>query len=442
MASTSRDLVAVAGSTATVVTSTGAVMKFRYDRHDVTAAFAGGCANLPLLEVNQAFHFPKYWKGDTLTVRVMKHTMNPDGSQDMDFGLNLGGAKGKGKPQTMVFAHLGRSYFTIKGHAFCQRSSSHIVFEKVVRPLLEGAARRPVKKEQDKHFNHHLAIIDLTEEDAKVEEFREDVKNVLKNIIPKREYFEKSETMKSEHRSLGKRSRGSSSDAQPSKQARLGLEAAGLASRIQEIFPDSHKQAIEERVQQLLGDAASCHLAEDAFDRITEELLQEQAVVEGGVKVEIKDEDKSELTVEQKERMLGNKKEVLARRGIKEEEGWPVEEVKTEDGVLVNDETINGKQEAAASRRKEAVARREAPMELSLGLAGLLGTGATRLSRAQVMKLLWAYLREEGLQDPADRQFFTPNPAMQAIFGSARMRGASMSKFITDHLSKPKWEFL
>ena len=60
----------------------------------------------------------------------------------------------------------------------------------------------------------------------------------------------------------------------------------------------------------------------------------------------------------------------------------------------------------------------------------------------QVMKLLWAYLREEGLQDPADKQFFTPNTAMQAIFGSARMRGATMSKFITNHLSKPKWEFL
>ena len=368
----------------------------------MTAAFPGGCADLPLLEVNQAFHFPEFWKGAALTVRVMKHTMNPDGSQDMDFGLNLGSAKGK--PQTLVFAHLGQSYFTIKGAGFCQRSSSHIVFEKVVKPLLEGGARRPVKKEQDKHFNHHLAIIDLTEEDAEEEEFGEDVKNFSENELPKKEYFEKIETsMKSEQASLGKRSRGSSSEAQASKQARLGPGVEGLASRIQEIFPNSHQRDIEERVQQLLGGATSSHLVDAfdfAFDRITEELLQEKVVKDGGVKVEIKDEAKSELTAEQKQGMSRSGEEALARREIKEEEGLFVEEVKTEDGVVENDENSNGKQETAAwkeaaSRRKEAAAgRREAPLELSLELAALLRTGATRLSRPQVtsIPLHWHHL--------------------------------------------------
>ena len=279
------------------------------------------------------------------------------------------------------------------------------MFEKVVKPLLEGAARRPIKKEQDKHFNHHLAIIDLTEEDAEEEEFGEDVKNFSKNELPNEEYFEKIETsMKSEHASLGKRSRGSSSEAQVSKQARLGPGVEGLASRIQEIFPNSHQRDIEERVQQLLGGATSSHLVEDAFDfafdRITEELLQEKVVKDGGVKVEIKDEAKSELTAEQKQGMSRSREEALARREIKEEEGLLVEEVKTEDGLVENDENSNGKQETAAwkeaaSRRKEVAAgRREAPLELSLELAALLRTGATRLSRPQVtsIPLHWRHL--------------------------------------------------
>ena len=122
-------------------------------------------------------------------------------------------------------------------------------------------------------------------------------------------------------------SRRSTLEAQASKQARLGPGVEGLASRIQEIFPNSHQRDIEERVQQLLGGATSSHLVDAfdfAFDRITEELLQEKVVKEGGVKVEIKDEAKSELTAEQKQGMSRSGEEALARREIKEEELWSV----------------------------------------------------------------------------------------------------------------------
>jgi len=70
-------------------------------------------------------------------------------------------------------------------------------------------------------------------------------------------------------------------------------------------------------------------------------------------------------------------------------------------------------------------------------LALLLPTGFLPLTRPQVVKGLWAYLKQRGLQDPTDKNFFTPDVAMRAIFGTERMRGVSvsMSKYIKEHIT-------
>ena len=58
------------------------------------------------------------------------------------------------------------------------------------------------------------------------------------------------------------------------------------------------------------------------------------------------------------------------------------------------------------------------PMKLSADLADIVGK--KEASRAECIKQLWAYLKKNNLQDPENKQFFTPDKKMAkvTIFGS------------------------
>ena len=73
------------------------------------------------------------------------------------------------------------------------------------------------------------------------------------------------------------------------------------------------------------------------------------------------------------------------------------------------------------------------PMKLSADLAEIVGK--KEASRAECVKQLWAYLKKNNLQDPENKQFFTPDARMSKIFGKDRMRAFVTSKFLSAHLS-------
>ena len=73
-------------------------------------------------------------------------------------------------------------------------------------------------------------------------------------------------------------------------------------------------------------------------------------------------------------------------------------------------------------------------MKLSADLADIVGK--KEASRAECVKQLWAYLKKHNLQDPENKQFFTPDKKMAKVFGSDRIRAFSMSKFLSVHLSQ------
>merc|ERR1712156_889079 len=73
-------------------------------------------------------------------------------------------------------------------------------------------------------------------------------------------------------------------------------------------------------------------------------------------------------------------------------------------------------------------------MKLSADLAAIVGQ--KQASRAECIKLLWAYLKKNNLQDPEIKQYFTPDKKMAKIFGTEKIRGFGMAKFLGSHLTE------
>ena len=52
-----------------------------------------------------------------------------------------------------------------------------------------------------------------------------------------------------------------------------------------------------------------------------------------------------------------------------------------------------------------------------------------------VVKRLWAYLKKENLQDPENKQFFTPDKLMEPVFGKEKIKAFGMAKYLKEHLN-------
>ena len=60
------------------------------------------------------------------------------------------------------------------------------------------------------------------------------------------------------------------------------------------------------------------------------------------------------------------------------------------------------------------------PMKLSSDFAEIICK--KEAIRAEYIKELWAYLKKNNLQDPANKQFFTPDKKMAKVFSTDRIR--------------------
>ena len=91
------------------------------------------------------------------------------------------------------------------------------------------------------------------------------------------------------------------------------------------------------------------------------------------------------------------------------------------------------------SKKSKGQKKRTAPaalvkvMNVSNELADIIGM--KKASRPQAIKGLWAYIKKHNLQDPAQRQYFTPDAKMAKVFGKAKMKTIHMSKYLSANLS-------
>ena len=73
------------------------------------------------------------------------------------------------------------------------------------------------------------------------------------------------------------------------------------------------------------------------------------------------------------------------------------------------------------------------PMKPSSALAKVVGTRP--LSRGEVTKKIWLYIKRKRLQDPRDGRVIRTDALLKKIFGTNRVNMFEISRLISKHLS-------
>lgn len=106
--------------------------------------------------------------------------------------------------------------------------------------------------------------------------------------------------------------------------------------------------------------------------------------------------------------------------------------------------TRHGSQKPVKHRRRDRIAvskdtpKRSPlnhPLQLSPALSQALG-GETELSRPDVVKRIWSYIKDHNLQDPTNRRTILCDSLLRPVFGS-KTDIIKMHKALSKHLYKP-----
>jgi chromatin remodeling complex protein RSC6 len=74
------------------------------------------------------------------------------------------------------------------------------------------------------------------------------------------------------------------------------------------------------------------------------------------------------------------------------------------------------------------------PMSISAELAVIIGKGP--MPRSEVVKKLWAYIKEHNLQDPENKRNINADENLKKVFGGKEVVNMfEMTKLISKHLS-------
>ncbi len=94
-----------------------------------------------------------------------------------------------------------------------------------------------------------------------------------------------------------------------------------------------------------------------------------------------------------------------------------------------------GKKKAGTKATKSSATKREQPkFALSDDLSSLLGE--TELSRGEMTKKIWAYIKEHDLQDPKNKRMIVPDAKLKKVLGDNPIDMFQMTKVLSAHLKK------
>lgn len=75
----------------------------------------------------------------------------------------------------------------------------------------------------------------------------------------------------------------------------------------------------------------------------------------------------------------------------------------------------------------------QAPKNLSPELEAIVGPGP--MSRPQVTKKLWEYIKANNLQDSTDKRLINPDAKLATVLGSEQVHMMQIAKKVSAHLS-------
>ncbi len=75
------------------------------------------------------------------------------------------------------------------------------------------------------------------------------------------------------------------------------------------------------------------------------------------------------------------------------------------------------------------------PLNLSSELEEVVGE--SKLSRPQVTKKVWEYIKNHNLQNPDDKRNIMADDKLRPVFGKEEVTMFEMTKLISNHLSDP-----
>ncbi|XP_073107915.1 uncharacterized protein [Elaeis guineensis] len=118
---------------------------------------------------------------------------------------------------------------------------------------------------------------------------------------------------------------------------------------------------------------------------------------------------------------------------------WPLT---SEDGpantVKSKPKDKQHKKEGEGKRQKGGSSGLLVPLPLSDDLVKFIGTGENALSRSDVVKRMWEYIKQNNLQDPADKRNVICDEKLKELFKVDSFRGFTVSKLLAAHFIKTK----
>ncbi len=73
------------------------------------------------------------------------------------------------------------------------------------------------------------------------------------------------------------------------------------------------------------------------------------------------------------------------------------------------------------------------PVKLSEDLEAIVGV--KEAPRHEVIKLMWAYIKDNNLQDPKNKQFAKCDDKLEKVIGEKRFKCFGMAKYLKEHMS-------
>ena len=161
--------------------------------------------------------------------------------------------------------------------------------------------------------------------------------------------------------------------------------------------------------------------------KISSPLISEEVEIQANNE---KNDLKMALLLQQEEEDKSSNRKVLRRRvsgtNRKYQEGLIIKPSKRKS----EDKTLTGNIKPKTGRVLNK------PLLLSQEMAAVFSNQFLELSRPEVVKKLWEYIKANNLQDPKDKRFILCDDKLMTVFSRSRVNCFKMAKFLSPHLHR------